>query len=222
MSDKHVVIVGGSRGLGRGAVTEHLSRGWAVTATVRKADALADLRSDRLATLVLDTINWPAVEAAAIRLRSPIDRLFLVAGETGPDVPIGDVDPDAFAHAMLVNALGPLRIIERWLALLAPDALVAIMSSSMGSVTLNDEAGWEAYRMSKAAANMGLRSIAARRADGRTYIAINPGWVRTALGGPDAELSVEESIPQVVDVLDQHATDRGVHFLDFRNNTVPW
>lgn len=220
--ERHVVIVGGSRGLGRGAVEEHLRRGWSVSATVRNADALADLRSDRLRVVLLDTTDWQAIDAVAGHLRSPINRLFLVAGETGPDDPIGDVDPDGFAHVLLVNALAPLRIIDRWQTPLAPDALVAIMSSSMGSVALNDEGGWEAYRMSKAAANMGLRSMAARRHDDRTYIAINPGWVRTALGGPDAELSVAQSIPRVVDVLDRHATDRGVQFLDFQDNTVPW
>ena len=219
---RHAVIVGGSRGLGRGAVEEHLERGWLVTASVRKADALADVRSDRLSTVVLDTIDWPAIDAVAKVLTSPIDRLFVVAGETGPDCPIGDADPGAFAHVMLVNALAPLRIIDRWKHLISPRGLVAFMSSSMASISLNDTAGFESYRMSKATANVGLRSIAARLADDRTYIAINPGWVRTALGGADAELSVEESIRQVIDVLDRRDEDGGVHFLDFKDQTVPW
>lgn len=220
---RHVVIVGASRGLGRGAVEEHLKRGWRVTATVRDPAALADLRSDALTVEVLDTIDWDAIDSLGRELATPIDRLFVVAGVAGPsDVSIGEADPDEFAKMMLVNVLAPLRLIERWDASVAQDALVAVMSSSQASIALNDDAGKEAYRTSKAALNMGLRSIAARRADGRTYVAINPGWVRTAIGGTKATLSVKESITGVVDTLDRQDGSRGIAFLDHDGETLPW
>lgn len=123
---------------------------------------------------------------------------------------------------MLVNALAPLRIIDRWDGLVAKRGLVAVMSSSQASVGLNDDGGKEAYRMSKAALNMGLRSIAARRADDRSYIAINPGWVRTAIGGPAATLSIEESIVDVVDILDRRQGTPGIAFLSYDGKVLPW
>jgi len=49
-----------------------------------------------------------------------------------------------------------------------------------------------------------------------------PGWVRTDMGGPEAVLSVEESIPRVVDVIAAHAGHHGLRFLDYRGDTVPW
>lgn len=147
----------------------------------------------------------------------------MVAGVAGPsDVPIGDADPDAFTRMMLVNALAPLRLIDRWDGPVAKDALVAVMSSSQASIELNVDAGKEAYRMSKAALNMGLRSIAARRADGRAYVAINPGWVRTAIGGLEATLSVAESIAGVVDTLDGRQGTRGIAFLSHDGEVLPW
>lgn len=221
-SPKTAVIVGGSRGLGRGAVEEHLRRGWAVTATVRQSDALSDLGSDRLTVETLDTTDWAAVDMVGERLDKPVDRLFVIAGDTGPDGPIGEVDPEAFACVMIVNALAPLRIIDRWRSRMAPDGVMVVMSSYLGSLVLNDAGGWESYRISKAAVNMGLKSIAARHAGDLTYVAINPGWVRTALGGENADMSVDESIPQVLDALDEYTGCGGVHFANYTKGTLPW
>ena len=222
-AERHVVLVGASRGLGRAAVEEHLRRGWRVTATVRDPAALAELRSDALAVETLDTTDWDAIDALGHSLATPVDRLFVVAGIAGPsDVPIGEADPGKFGEMMLVNALAPLRLIDRWDGPVAKDGLVAVMSSSQASIALNDDAGKEAYRMSKAALNMGLRSIAARRADGRSYIAINPGWVRTAIGGPEATLSVGQSIVGVVDTLDGRHGTPGIGFLSYDGKVLPW
>ncbi|MBA2933505.1 SDR family NAD(P)-dependent oxidoreductase [Sphingomonas sp. CGMCC 1.13654] len=219
----HVVIVGGAQGLGLGAVKEHLKRGWRVTATMRTSGGLADISSDRLEVIELDVADWEAVDRFASMVSVPIDRLFIVAGMTGPlDAKIGDVTPEDFSQTLLVNALAPLRIIDRWRDALTATATVAIMSSQQGSITQNEEGGHELYRISKAAVNMGLRGIAARRADERTYIAINPGWVRTALGSDAAPLSVEESIPMVVDTLDRQAGASGIHFLDKEGDPLPW
>ncbi|WP_368661753.1 hypothetical protein [Streptomyces sp. NA02950] len=68
-----------------------------------------------------------------------------------------------------------------------------------------------------------IRSYAARHAEGtRTLLLMDPGWVRTELGGPDADLSVEESIPGVAETLERHQGERGLHFLDYQEQVVPW
>jgi hypothetical protein len=70
---------------------------------------------------------------------------------------------------------------------------------------------------------MGLRSIVARRAgDGRTYLAVDPGWVRTDMGGPDATLSIDESIPALVDMLDKRGGKPGMAFVNYQNVDHPW
>jgi NAD(P)-dependent dehydrogenase (short-subunit alcohol dehydrogenase family) len=97
------------------------------------------------------------------------------------------------------------------------------MSSGLGSVAGKIDGGWEAYRASKAALNTLMRSFAARhRGDSRSLLLIAPGWVRTDMGGAQAALSVEESIPCVVDVVGAQTGRGGLQYLNYRGETVPW
>ena len=218
------LIVGASRGLGRAIVEEHLRRGWTVVATVRQAGALAAIAQAALTEELLDTTDWAGIDALKERLRGrTLDLLFVNAAITGPSaVPIGDADPDEVAQMMLVNVLAPLRIADRFADLTSATGTVAVMSSGLGSIAGNESGGWEAYRTSKAALDQGLRSIAARRGDGRTYLACDPGWVRTDMGGPDAHLSIEQSIPRLVDMLAQRAGSGGSAFVSYDGRALPW
>jgi NAD(P)-dependent dehydrogenase (short-subunit alcohol dehydrogenase family) len=216
------LVIGASRGLGRALAEELAGRDWTVIATVRDERAAADL--DGMEVERLDTTDWPGIDALKQRLADrPLDLLFVNAAVTGPSQgPIGDADPDAFAQMMLTNVLGPLRIADRFAEQVTDTGTVAVMSSSLGSIELNETGGWEAYRTSKAALNMGLRSIAARRRDRRTYLAMDPGWVRTDMGGASADLSIEESIPALADALAARAGQGGVAFVNYQNKDWPW
>jgi len=218
------LIVGASRGLGRAMTEQFLARGWDVIATVLEADGLADLDEDRLTVERLDTTDWPSVDALRDRLAGgALDLLMVNAGIKGPsEVPIGEADPDQFVRLMLINVLAPLRMVDRYADLVSPRGTVAVMSSGMGSITRNTYATWEAYRTSKAALNMGMKSIAVRRADGRTYILANPGWTQTAMGGEDAPLTIEQSIPPLVDMLERRAGSGGLHYADYKDEDIPW
>jgi NAD(P)-dependent dehydrogenase (short-subunit alcohol dehydrogenase family) len=222
------LIIGASRGLGKALVEEHLKRGWQVIATVRKADVLEDLRASsggKLEVETLDTADFAGIDTLRKKLDGrTLDLLFVNAGIAGPSaVPIGVVEPGPFAELMLVNALAPLRIVEILVDLVPEGGTAAVMSSSLGSITLNVNGGWEAYRMSKAALDMGLRSVSVRRAgDGRTYLAIDPGWVRTDMGGPEANLAIEESIPSLVDTLAKRGGKPGMAFVNYQNQDHPW
>ncbi len=218
------LIFGASRGLGRALAEEHLKRGWNVIATVRDKAALADVTSDALTVEEVDTTDWPAIDALRDRLAgTPLDLLFVSAAIMGPStIAIGEVEPDAFSEMMLVNTLAPLRIVDRYTDLVRADGTIAVMSSSLGSIALNDSAGYEAYRTSKAALDMGLRSIAARRADKRTWLAVDPGWVQTDMGGANATLTIDQSIPSMVDMLTARKGSGGVAFVNYANKTHPW
>jgi NAD(P)-dependent dehydrogenase (short-subunit alcohol dehydrogenase family) len=123
----------------------------------------------------------------------------------------------------VTNALSPMRVVEELRSLVAPTGTIGIMSSSQGSVSLNTNGGHELYRASKSALNQLMRSYAARNADDpRTLLLMNPGWVRTELGGPDALLSIDQSIPGVVDTVERHRGEPGLQFLDYRDQVVPW
>jgi hypothetical protein len=49
-----------------------------------------------------------------------------------------------------------------------------------------------------------------------------PGWIKTDLGGPEAPLTIAESIPKLVDVLLEKQARPGLEYLDYLGRTVPW
>jgi len=68
-----------------------------------------------------------------------------------------------------------------------------------------------------------MRSFAARHAgDNRTLLLLAPGWVRTDMGGPQARLSIDESIPNLVNAIEAQRGKPGLQYLDYRGQTVPW
>ena len=92
-----------------------------------------------------------------------------------------------------------------------------------GSIASNENGGYEVYRGSKAALNMFMRSFAARHAAApRTLLLMAPGWVRTDMGGPQARLSIEGSIPKLVNTMDAQAGKAGLQYLDYLGREIPW
>lgn len=226
---KSALIIGATRGLGLAMAAEYVSRGWCVTATVRgdgrtALHDLADSADGRVTVEKLD-ITVPE-EVAALRARVAgrvFDLLFVNAAISNGDVPVADVSTETFNHVMVTNALSPVRVVEALHDLVPPAGTIGIMSSRQGSITLNDRAGYEVYRASKSALNQLMRSFAARHADDpRTMLLLCPGRVQTELGGPDAPLTVGESIPAVVDTIEKHAAEGGLQYVNRLNQSLPW
>jgi NAD(P)-dependent dehydrogenase (short-subunit alcohol dehydrogenase family) len=227
-SNKQLLLIGASRGLGFALAEEYVKRGWHVVATERnrttsKLHDLLGSAKDRLEIETVD-INYPD-QVAALRARlasRKFDMLFVNPG-VGDGAMIGDVSTDEFIRVMVTNALSPLRVVESLQDLVLPTGTIGIMSSGQGSITNNENGIHDVYRTSKAALNMLMRSFAARHAgDPRTLLLMAPGWVRTDLGGPQARLSIEESIPNLANTMDAQAGTAGLQYLDYLGRKVPW
>ncbi len=226
-----ILIIGASRGLGHAMATEFLKKGWTVIATVRgnrrtALHELASVHGERLQIEQLD-VNVPdEIVKLRERLRElHLDILFVNAGTTNanPAETIAETSTEDFIRVMVTNALSPMRVIETLEDLVATDGMIGVMSSGQGSLTNNTKGGHEAYRGSKAALNQLMRSYAARHADdSRTLLLVAPGWIRTDLGGPDAPFTIEETVPQIVDMLLAQKGKPGLRFLDRAGQTVPW
>lgn len=226
MISKTALIVGASRGIGLGLVQEYLSRGWNVIATVRGAESAKALQelTGELQIEYLDINNQPQIAELAERLNGiSLDLLFVNAGVCDdPTQSINEVSTEEFTHVFVTNALSPLRVIEALAHLVTKDGTVAAMSSALGSVSSNTEGSFELYRASKAALNMLLRSYAVRAGVQRSLLAIMPGWVRTAMGGPDAPVEVEDSVKGIADTIAAHSGKPGLVFVDYQNQMIPW
>jgi NAD(P)-dependent dehydrogenase (short-subunit alcohol dehydrogenase family) len=229
-SNKKLLLIGASRGLGLALAEEHLKRGWHVVATerVRTTSKLHDLlgaAEGRLEIETVDVVDPDQVAALRARLASrKFDLLFVNAGVKNDDrETIADVSTDEFIRVMITNALSPMRVVETLQDLVLPSGTIGIMSSGQGSIANNENGNYEVYRGSKAALNMFMRSFAARHADDpRTLLLMAPGWVRTDMGGPQARLSIEESIPNLVNTIDAQVGKAGLQYLDYLGRKVPW
>jgi len=228
--NKRLLIVGASRGLGYAMAEEFLRLGWRVVGTVRagprtKLHDLADSSDGRIEIETVD-INAPdqvSALRAALAGRT-FDMLFTNAGVTNnPQETIAEVTTEEFARVMTTNSLSPMRAVEALQDLVPPTGLIGVMSSGQGSVANNTVGMREVYRGSKAALNMFMRSFAARHADDpRAFVLMAPGWVKTDMGGPEARLTIEESVPSLVRTLLAAQGQPGLRYLDYLGRPVPW
>jgi NAD(P)-dependent dehydrogenase (short-subunit alcohol dehydrogenase family) len=229
MTARTALIVGASRSLGLGLATEYARRGWDVIGTVRgdRRTSLHDLAEASGGRVTVESLDMTKPEQIA-KLRErlaehTLDLLFVNAAITRGNIPVGDVPTEMFVEVMVTNALSPMRVIESLRPLVAPTGTIGVMSSRQGSLSLNTNGGQDVYRASKSALNQLMRSYAARYADAaHTLLLICPGHVRTELGGPEAPLTIDQSIPGAVETINRHSGEPGLKFLNYQDQPVPW
>ncbi|HLV22212.1 MAG TPA: SDR family oxidoreductase [Polyangiaceae bacterium] len=225
-----VLITGANRGLGLEFARQYCEDGHRVFAACRDPDTAEELRrlsGARLSVHRLDVGDPASIERLADELSEPsIDILINNAGINGPKRQrFGDIDYPGFEHTLRINTLGPLRVCEAFVDNVARSGrkLMVAITSGMGSIEDNTSGGSYAYRTSKAALNMVMRNVAVDlKKRGIIAVVINPGWVRTDMGGPGANLEPPESISRMRQIFDRHGPEDSGTFLNYRGNTYPW
>ncbi len=228
-----VLITGANRGLGLEFARQYAAAGWQVFATCRdpaRADQLQKVakgRGNRVAVIPLDVTDAKGIREAAAHLKeATIDVLINSAGIAGAwGQSTGNVDYDSWARVLDVNAMGPLRVMESFTDHIARSErrLVITITSGMGSLADNTSGGSIAYRTSKAAVNMVMRSAAIDLAPRRiSCVLINPGWVKTDMGGPGARLTPEESVTAMRGLVDTFGPANSGKFYNYNGSEYPW
>jgi NAD(P)-dependent dehydrogenase (short-subunit alcohol dehydrogenase family) len=225
---KSALIIGASRGLGLGLSLELLKRGWKVTATVRSATGGTGLEPyhEQVTMDTLDINNLSMIGACLDRMKDKVfDVVFINAGIGGPEgKTVETVSSDDMTHLIMTNSVAPVRLACKLLPMVKPETgILAFMSSILGSVEANTTGFASLYSASKAALNSLTRSFVVDmpRRD-ITVLNIHPGWVRTDMGGENADIDVETSVTGVADVLEAKAGAGGHEFLDYKGQTIPW
>ena len=216
-----VLITGANRGIGLEFARTFAADGWTVHACCRQPDKAAALKAlaGDVAVHRLDVTDGLQVAGLARELADrPIDLLLNNAGIYGPRTGFGETDYDEWAPVFRVNTMAPLRMAERFVAQVARSErrLIANVSSKMGSIGDNSRGGNYIYRSSKAALNMVVKSLSADLAGrGIAVVAFHPGWVQTDMGGPEAAITVAESVAGMRAVIERLGpADNGKFFTE--------
>jgi NAD(P)-dependent dehydrogenase (short-subunit alcohol dehydrogenase family) len=228
-----ILITGASRGLGLEFTRQYLAEGWTVIAACRNPGAargLQDLeaKSNGALTVVeLEVTDGASVKRAAGRLQGrAIDVLVNGAGiYGGGGQKLGSLDYEDWRQVLEVNLLGPARVCEAFLDGVerSDRRLIVTITSGMGSLADNTSGGSILYRTSKAAVNMLMRTSAIDlKARGITCIVVNPGWVKTDMGGPNAKLSPEESIHAMRRLIAKLGPGDSGKFYNYDGREYPW
>lgn len=224
------LVTGATRGIGLAVTALHLQRGGTVIASYRAEPSVALQRlygqfPNRLKLLAWDLRNVPAPQAIQSVVDRPIDVLFGNGAIFGPRNPsFRSADYQAILDAVDVNALGIVRMADVFLPYLrnAPRPRIVAVSSLLGT-THRSGSGSLGYRLSKAALNIAMQTIAAELApENITCACLCPGWVRTAMGGTNGELSPEESAHLLITNTDTLQTSSEPVFLAPNNTRLSW
>jgi NAD(P)-dependent dehydrogenase (short-subunit alcohol dehydrogenase family) len=227
------LITGANRGLGLEFARQYLADGWQVYAACRDPDSaselsrLADASGHKLRILPMDVTDSASVKAAAAELDGQAINLLLnnagVGGVRGQT--IGNIDYEAWAKVLDSNTMGPMRVSEAFVDHVARSKrkLVVTLTSGMGSVADNTSGGSIAYRSSKAAVNMVMRSLAIDLAPrGITCVVVNPGWVRTDMGGPHATTTPAESVTMLRRLIETLGPTQSGKFFNYNGRQYAW
>jgi NAD(P)-dependent dehydrogenase (short-subunit alcohol dehydrogenase family) len=228
-----VLITGANRGLGLEFARQYTADDWRVFACCRRPDAAADLRAiaggskGRTTVHALDVADHGQIAALAKVLRDePIDLLLNNAGVYEPhQTQLGKIDFAAWANVLAVNVLAPTRMVECFVDNVEQSnrKQIACLSSQMGSIAGNLSGAHYLYRSSKAALNMVVKSLSIDLHDlGVTVVALDPGWVRTDMGGADAELAPADSICGMIHILDRLKIGDSGKFISYDSTELPW
>jgi NAD(P)-dependent dehydrogenase (short-subunit alcohol dehydrogenase family) len=235
---ENIVITGANRGIGLALTRRFLELGQRVFAGVRSAssqsvfDGLPSEQRARLTVVPLDVTSSQSVRNAARQVAEEVSLLHVLVNMAGispfpHDARLENVELEKCTQAFETNVIGPLRTAQAFLPLLRagasasrPARLINV-SSGVASMAGKDNGIFYAYGVSKTALNMlSLTESFDLKSDNVCVVALDPGWVRTDLGGPNAHLAPEESARPCADLILGLTLEKTGKFLHYSGSEI--
>ncbi|TWR87362.1 SDR family oxidoreductase [Pseudomonas saxonica] len=146
-----------------------------------------------------------------------------------PEKSFSAIEQEALQAVFQVNTLGPALVLRHFLPLLDSKGAMAMLSAKVGSIGDNRLGGWYAYRASKAALNMLIKTAAielARTCPQSRLLSLHPGTVVSGLSQPFRGASnarpADVAADQLLTLIDQLTPADSGHFFAYDGERLPW
>ncbi len=220
MSHQNIAIIGASGGIGSTFVRHFARDGSANILAFSRTGT--DFNLPNVQSHSMDFHDESTIQQAAEKASKtgPLDLVIVATGilhddSMMPEKTIRQLSAESFEKAFLTNTIGPALVAKHFLPLMKRDerAVFAALSARVGSISDNRLGGWHAYRASKAALNMVLKTISiemAMRQKNTIIVGLHPGTVDSQLSKPfqgnvpDRQLFTPEySAEKLISVIDR-------------------
>ncbi len=237
MSSPTVLIAGASRGLGLEFARQYAADGWRVIACARNPETAFEPQALKVQCEQLDVTDGNSIKTLATKLKdTPLDLLInsagVFSGKSGVNASGIDetqtfesIDTEGWMKVLRTNTIAPIMVAQAFRKNLATsgNGKIAIVSSRMGSIASIRRNGDIAYRSSKAALNAAMKSISFNlKDDGITIVSLHPGWVKTDMGGPEADLPPQDSVAGMRRVIASLKQEDSGQFFNYDGQILPW
>lgn len=222
---RRVLITGASRGLGLEFVRQSLARRYQVFAACRNPTGATELKhhlknfAKQLTLIHIDVTDETSITASLKKVQEHTDALDMLVNNAGvydDGQNLGNLNLKNGLYAFTVNAVGPILMAQTYLPLIknGESPVIANISSGMGSFSEIVQGDHYYYSASKTALNMLMKILASNVSNfGIKVILLNPGWVKTDMGGQDASISTTESVEGLFSIMDKlKSADSGKFF----------
>jgi NAD(P)-dependent dehydrogenase (short-subunit alcohol dehydrogenase family) len=221
------LVIGASRGIGLEFARQYLADGWRVFGTFRSEADRIRLRDMGVHTLKLDVLDANDLAAMSWQLDDEnFDVVIMNAGVYGPRTSNIQRPPsqDEFDQVMRTNVFSAMRLMPLVTPLLSRSrGTLAFISTRMGSISEAGASYGMLYRVSKAAVNMVAKLAHSDLSPlGVRVITLHPGWVRTDMGGPNADVEVAASVSGMCRVVGEPLAFPSGGFFDYRGQALAW
>ncbi|MFK7863901.1 MAG: SDR family NAD(P)-dependent oxidoreductase [Pseudohongiellaceae bacterium] len=158
-------------------------------------------------------------------------------GSIKPEKRVEDILPASLHQVFESNAIVPMLWLKKLKPLLTgkQQCVVTVFSARIGSIEDNNRGGWYAYRASKAALNMFVKTAAIeykRSARALQFLVFHPGTTDTPLSKPFHKFVSEdrlftpefvaEQLLKIVDSMTKQPPESTIQFLDWQGKKIPW